>query len=295
MKRSVAREKQGPPESREDAFMATLFGVIAWVRRHTQLVTVGAVVVVLAVAGFVYYRNYESSLEAQAAAKLRQLGMSASAMSPDTASERLRSFIASYGGTKEAHEARVLLGQTLLEQGRASEAVQAVEPTARRGAEDPSGYGALVLQAAAYEQLGRGEDALGVLRKIENTARFAFQKRKAMEDEARILSQQGRYAAADSTYRRLLASFPEDSAAQQQALYRVWMAEVQAAARDSLRPSVPSFVTAPDSANSAPSGTTAAPAGSSAAPIPGAAPAESGGSAAGDAVGQPGSSAGAQP
>ena len=71
-----ARSKPPKPQNpvdQEDAFVAKAFEVTTWAQRNQRLATIGVGAVVLAVAAFLYYGNYKSTLNEQAAAQLEQL------------------------------------------------------------------------------------------------------------------------------------------------------------------------------------------------------------------------------
>ncbi|NNM05752.1 MAG: tetratricopeptide repeat protein, partial [Gemmatimonadetes bacterium] len=155
-KRASSR-RPGTEEKKEaeDIFVDKTLELIQWAKDNSQmLVLIGIVVVVLA-AGGIYYRNYRSDWEEQAVARLEQVQSAFSFGDRETAKVDLYQYLEQFDGTVYALEARLVLGQALLEDGAYDEAVDILAPAVREMDSQPIGVQAAFLMAAAYEEGGR--------------------------------------------------------------------------------------------------------------------------------------------
>lgn len=211
----------------EDAFVARVVEYTEWARRHSRAVTVGAVVLVLLLAGFLYYQNYQTSLRNRAISRLTEIQQTAASGNAALAIRDLEGFLDSFGGTTAAGEARLMLAQLYLEGGRHQEAAEVVSPLAE-DLDEPLGVSAAFLRAAAHEESDRGPDAERVYLRIAEGTDLAFQRERALSHAARIRMAAGNPAGAAELYRRLLDSVEEDDP--QRGLYEMRLAEATAAA-----------------------------------------------------------------
>lgn len=226
---AIARpSKQKGPDPREDAFLRFVNRVVAWTGENLRIVVGGVVAVGLLAVAAVWYVNYQSNLEQQAAGRLQSLRAQMAAGSETAGLQELQSFLDRFGGTESAGQARVMLGRRLLSADRPQEALEAVRPAAQKPADTPEGYAARSLLAKAQEAAGDVQAALGTLETLAENARFGFQRRQAAAERARILTEQGRLAEAEAIYQRLVE---EASDADAQQLYAVRLGEVRAMQR----------------------------------------------------------------
>lgn len=222
----VARPGKGrdrPPDE-EDAFIRAINRAWAWAARNTVTVVTSAAFLIVAVGAFFWYRAYQENLEARAATELQTV--QARAAAGDTAVvEALRGYLESFGGTRPARRARILLSRQLLLRGQAGEAASTVRPVVdQTRPETPMGYATRKLLAEA--QVASGDTAAGLetLQGLAEGARFGFQRRQAEAERARILADQGRLQEAAAIYERLVEEADEDEAD----TYRLRLGEVRA-------------------------------------------------------------------
>lgn len=215
----------GPPQH-EDAFVRALNRFIAWARENTGVLILAGVVLVVVVGGAFYWRSYRQNLEERAASELASL-RSRIARGADTAvAGSLQGFLGRFGDTEAAREARILLTQQHLVQGRPSEAVEAVRPVASRHAPDtPGGYAGRQLLAEAQVAAGDTAAALSTLEELSERARFPFQRHEAAAERASLLAASGRLEEARAIYSRLVE---EASGSEAGNLYAVRLGEVEA-------------------------------------------------------------------
>ena len=226
MRKSMARAKKedhGHPETSEDRFVEGILQAGTWLQHHARtaiLLTIGIAAVLMVT---LYYRDYRQTVRERAAVELESL-RGIALTDPAGASVQLESFVNQFQGTQSAEEGRLVLAGVLLGQGRISDAIAALE-AAQSAADTPSGYGAKVMLAAAYEEAGDLDAALDVLNQLGTGARYPFQQREARVRGAQIMRAQGRLAESAAVYAALIES-TDDVGEQYQ--YRVRLGELQA-------------------------------------------------------------------
>lgn len=210
-------------EHEDDVFVAKIIEIGNWVKANQQAVTIVLVVVVLAAAGLVYYRNYRSAMVEQAANQLEQIHQNVALQDVQGAKDQLVLFLDRFGGTPYEGEARMLLGELYLQTNAAQQAIAVLEPM---GASPrlPLEFQAAALLAVAYEQEGRWADAEATYLRVADRSELDFQVRSALESAARIRAQQGNQESAAELYRRILSDLDED--APTRGLYEMRLAEL---------------------------------------------------------------------
>ena len=224
---AVANPKKGGkgPHEQEDAFIRAIDRIVTWVRSNTVSVVVGAVVLGLLVAGGLWWRGYQQNLEERATQRLTTLRSEITAgQHPDPAAA-LRTFLDRFGDTPTAREARIVLARQLLQTDRPSEAAETIRPTVEASTADtPTGYAARQILAQALEASGQTEQALEIMERLEQRARFGFQRRSAAAERARIYRETGRLEEALAIYERLADEVEQAQAA---SLYAVRAGEIR--------------------------------------------------------------------
>lgn len=220
-------------DSPEDALTARALAFWNWARQNTQVLIAAGVVLAVAIGAGLYYYDYQQNLRMQAAQELERIHQTMAAAEPEAARTELQSFIDRFGETTYGTEARLLLAELHLRQDQPAEAISVLQPgTERLG--DPLGLQAAFLQAAAYEEAARPDDAEALYLRIAEEAELGFQVRQALADAARLRAREGDYAGAADLYQRALDTFDDDeeaaTAASQRSTYRLRLAEMQAAA-----------------------------------------------------------------
>ncbi|MDP2955619.1 MAG: tetratricopeptide repeat protein [Longimicrobiales bacterium] len=205
--RRAASDKQ---ELDEDVFIARILEIGNWLKTHQQAVTIGLVVLVVAVASLVYYRRYSGSLTEQASNQLEQIHQSVALGDARGAQDALILFLDRFGSTPYAGEARMLLGELYLTGNEAEQALAVLEPMAESPRE-PLELQAAALLAAAYEQEGRWADAEATYLRIADRSELDFQVRDALAAAARIRAAQGNPTGAAELYQRILDGLDENA------------------------------------------------------------------------------------
>jgi len=219
-RRAASEEKKGA----EDVFVEKTLELIQWAKDNGQtLILVGIVAAVL-VAGGLYYRNYRSNWEEQAVARLELVQSNYSFGDRETAKADLHEYIGQFEGTVYALEARLVLGQALLEDGTPEEAIDILAPAVREMGSQPIGIQGAFLMAAAYEEAERTEDADQLFLRIANTSELAFQVQEALAGAARLRIAAGNPEGAADLYEEILADL--DVGDPQRGFWEMLLAEI---------------------------------------------------------------------
>ncbi|HUP52719.1 MAG TPA: tetratricopeptide repeat protein [Longimicrobiales bacterium] len=209
----------------DDVFVARVLHLGKWAEANQQLLTVLIVVVAILMAGLVYYRNYRSSLNVQAAQQLELVYQTASIQDMEGAINELTTFLERFSGTVYEGEARLVLGEIYLRDGRSEQAQAVLEPLGSSPRRPIELQGASLL-AAAYEQVGRQQEAEQIYLTIASRSDLDFQVRNALAAAARIRSDRGDVAGAIELFERAIDGLEEDSP--QRGLYEMRVAELRA-------------------------------------------------------------------
>jgi hypothetical protein len=212
-------------EHDDDIFIAKILETGNWLKTHQQAVTIGLVVVVVAVASAIYYRNYQAALANQAANQLEEIHQSVALGDREGAKNALAVFLDRFDGTAYDGEARMLLGELYLSTNDAQQALAVLEPLSASPRE-PLELQAASLLGAAYEQEGRWADAEATYLRIADRSDLDFQVRDALAAAARVRAGQGNTEGAAQLYQRILDGM--DANAQDRGLYEMRLAEMKA-------------------------------------------------------------------
>jgi predicted negative regulator of RcsB-dependent stress response len=219
------KAKHESSQEPDDVFVAKVLHLGKWAEANQQLLTVLIVVAAIFVAGLVYYRNYRASLNLQAAQQLELVYQTVSLQDTEGAVAELVTFLERFGGTSYEGEARLLLGDLYLRDGRSQQAQAVLGPLGSSPRSPVELQGASLL-AAAYEQDGRAEEAEDVYLAIANRSDLDFQVRNALAAAARIRRDRGDRAGAIELYERALEGLEEESP--ERGLYEMRIAEIRA-------------------------------------------------------------------
>ncbi len=201
-----SRRQPEEKKEAEDVFIEKTLELIQWAKDNTQMLVLVGIVLVVLVAGGLYYRNYRTSLEEQAVARLEQVQSAFAFGDRETAKADLYQYVDQFEGTVYALEARLVLGQALLEEGTPEEAIDVLAPAVKSMDSEPIGLQAASLLAAAYEEAGQPEDAERLFLRIANTSELGFQVEEALAGAARIRTGAGDLAGAAELFEEILSS-----------------------------------------------------------------------------------------
>lgn len=205
------RTRKQSTDDGEDAFIASILDISNWAKGNQQLLTVAGVVLVILVAGALYYRSYRTELHEQAAQQLETIYQSISINDVEGAKVDLSTFLDRFGGTPYEGEARLLLGELYLESDQSQQAFAVLQPLGSSPRSAIELQGATLL-AAAYEQDERWQEAEQTYLTIADRSDLDFQVRDALAAAARIRSEHlGDAQGAIELYEQVLADLDESA------------------------------------------------------------------------------------
>lgn len=219
---SRSKQRGGEPD---DVFIARVLEVGKWAQANQQVMTVLAVLVVIGIAGLIYYGNYRDSLNEQAAQQLEAIHQSIAIQDTQGAQDQLITFLERFGGTAYEGEARLLLGDLYLNTGESQQAQAVLQPLGD-APRDPIELQAAMLLAKAYEQdelWGQAED---VYLSVADRSELSFQIEEALTSAARIRLQEGDAQGAIQLYERALERLEEDDP--RRGYFQMRIAEIEA-------------------------------------------------------------------
>ena len=217
------RLTQDKVEHEDDIFIAKVLEAGTWAKSNQQLLTIAAVLLVVAVASVLYYRNYRRGLVEQAGAQMEQIHQSVALNDNEGAKSQLKVFLDRFGGTPYEGEARMLLGQLYLEGGDPQQAQAVLEPFGASPS-SPLQLQAAELLARSYEQENRWQDAENLYLRIADRSDLDFQVRGALADAARIRASHGDDKGAAELYQRILDGMDKNSP--ERGMYEMRLAEL---------------------------------------------------------------------
>ncbi len=114
-KRRPTSSGSAPRGTADDAFTARVLQFVVWARERTEVLIAMVVLAVLLVGGGIYYYNQRTTQLQQAEVELQAIQRTLAFVEPSQGVQQLREFVAQYGRTPHAVEARLALGELLLE------------------------------------------------------------------------------------------------------------------------------------------------------------------------------------
>ena len=218
--------KQEEKKQAEDVFVEKVLESISWAKKNNQVLIVVGVVIVLLFSGGMYYRNWKAAQTQRAVAQLELVQQAVAFGEREEAKASLNQYLAAFQGTPYAMEARLLLGQVLLEEDDPQGAIDALSPVVREMNSEPIGLQAAFLMASAYEEADQLDEAERLFMRIANTAQMTFQIREALAGAARIRTRLGNFSGAMELYEEVLGAMEETD--QERSYWEMRLEEVSA-------------------------------------------------------------------
>ena len=183
----------------------------AWIASHRTVSSWIAVVIVVGVGLFLWTQSTKRRTEELASRELQGARFAFESQNLPLAASELARIIENYSGTNAAQEGRLLLGNVRLLQGQPQQAIDALRDYAP-GAGKAYRAQAFGLLGAAYENLGRFQDAAGAYETGSNDARLDFMKAQMLSDAARAWVAASDTAKGIAAYQRIVKEFPKEGA-----------------------------------------------------------------------------------
>jgi predicted negative regulator of RcsB-dependent stress response len=226
---SIARRpKRAQQIETDDVVLAKAIEFTEWARRNVTLVVGVAVVLVVVLGAFFWYRTDQNRRLDDAAIAFLQVEQAVMVGDDAIAARDLQQYIQQHDGTPYADEARILLGQVHLRGGRVAESIAVLEPVVSRLSSSPVGPQAALLMANAQEAAGETETAIQTYLRVADEADSNFRRQEGLMGAALLRTQLEDHAGAAELYRRLVEMNEEGT--QERALFEMRLAEAEALA-----------------------------------------------------------------
>jgi len=210
----------------DDDFSEKALALSVWAQKNARILIAVAVLVVVGLGAFLYYRSYRADLHERAAIEYMQMEQTIAAANPPIAIRELEDYIDRYDGTPYAREGRVTLARLHLEEGNTQAAIDVLEGTRRRVGRSALDAQAELLLGGAYAAEGEVDSAIDSYLNVGRDARYEYQREEGLSSAALLREETGDYGAAADLYAELAEMHPEGSS--ERALWEMRRAEAEA-------------------------------------------------------------------
>lgn len=225
MSQSIASRPRRQQTEPDDVVLARALHAAEWARKNIVIVTIVVVALVLLVGGFLWYRANAARADEQAAIDFLPVEQAVLSGEESTSLQQLQSFIQRHGDTEYGDEARLLLAQLHLRNGRPQDAIGAAQPVASEMNASPVGVQGALLLAAAQEAAGDTAAAISTYRNVGETAEADFRREEGLVGAALLLEASGDLDGAASIYQQLV-EMKQDTP--DEAFYQMRLTELEA-------------------------------------------------------------------
>jgi predicted negative regulator of RcsB-dependent stress response len=226
---AVSRNPRHHNVDPDDVVLQRAMAMSDWARKNARVVIGVAVVVLVAAAGYLFYRSSQGERAGRAGSEYLQLQQEAET-NPAAAKTRLSAFIESYAGTNEADEARLLLASLQLNDKQAKQAAAVLQPLADETGSPLAAQGAMLL-GDAQAQAGDRNAAIAAYLTAADRAEMDYLKAEALDRAATLREQANDWKGAAELYRRMVDVTEKGSIERSQAEMRLAEAEGHARGR----------------------------------------------------------------
>jgi predicted negative regulator of RcsB-dependent stress response len=211
----------------DDVFVARVLETSAWAKHNSRILVIGGIVTAVVVIGVLYFMASRQTQRAQAATQLTQVRAVSLSGNSQLAIRELEQYLARFGGTPAADEARLMLGRAYLDAGQTAQALEDIQPL-RGDLGSGLGVNAALLAATAHELSQEPHRAEEIYLSLADEADYLFQRQDALDNTARIRLQRGDAAGAVEMYQRLLDITPLNNT--ERPIFELRLGEAQALA-----------------------------------------------------------------
>jgi predicted negative regulator of RcsB-dependent stress response len=223
---TVARSRQANTKlDSDDALAIRAAELSAWARRNARMIMAIAAVALVVVGGLVVWKYSQAQRRVAAAERLLALNANPAVMTA-AGTRELEQFITQYDGTPEAVEARLMLAQSLMDQGQPRRALPHLQQVADGGS--LLAAQAAMMLGSAHSQLGDRNAAIRAYQQAAEKAKMKYQRFEALGQAAVQHEASGNWRGAADIYRGLLAESEKGS--QQATVIEMRMTEALARA-----------------------------------------------------------------
>lgn len=160
-----------------------------WVRTHSRQVGIGAIVVAVAVAGAWLVSSSNAKKAESAGRALSEAQRSVASGNLPLAAADLSKIVQRYGSTPSGVQARLLLAQVYLQQGKVAEALKELDEVGSAGPQQSSLH---ALRGGALEQSGKPLEAAAEYLKAADATQLPSERESFKSDAARAYAMGGK-------------------------------------------------------------------------------------------------------
>lgn len=153
-----------------------------WIQTHIREVGIGALVIVALAAGTWIVSSSNATKNAAASRSLGEAQRSVASGNLPLAAADLQKVVQRYGSTQAGTQAKLLLAQVLLDQGKVDEGLKMIDEVGSAGVLQPSLHG---LKGAGLEQAGKPGDAAAEYLKAAQATTLPSERESYRSDAAR--------------------------------------------------------------------------------------------------------------
>jgi predicted negative regulator of RcsB-dependent stress response len=224
---AARRVHQKDATSIDDALMVRAFEASTWASRNQGKIVPAVIAVLVLALVFLWYGRYRNQVADRATTELTRVRATVQSGNAPLAISDLEKYLASFGNTKTADEARLMLAQQYLVATQTDKAISTIEPLAGKESTTEGAQASFVL-AQAYEQAKSTDKAEKLYTTLSTNAPFLYMKQDAMDNAARLHAERGDWAGAAELLQKLIEMTPET--APERDVFQLRLGEALAAA-----------------------------------------------------------------
>lgn len=176
---------------------------VEWAQLNSRALVIGAIVVLLAAAGWWLYRTNREARVAQAETALARAGQSLATNNIPLATTDLQRVVDSFAGTPAAREAALLLAQLYYDQGEYQKGVDVLQKVLGDAEDEGLGAPVQVLIADGQMELQKYQEAAASYLRAAEMTPFAMEKSNDSASAARAYTAANNVEAATSIWSAL--------------------------------------------------------------------------------------------
>jgi predicted negative regulator of RcsB-dependent stress response len=227
---SIASRPKRPQQTEpDDIVLARALQFTEWARKNIVIVAGAAVVLLVLIAGLIWWRMDRAQRLENAAIEFLQVEQAVLSGEQSIATQELQLFVQEHSGTPYADEARVLLAQVHLRSDRTAEAIDVLNPVVERMTDSPVGVQAALLLASAQQAADDPDAAIATYLRIADESDLVFRQQEALVGAALLRQQANDWAGAAELYRRLVETTEEGTP--ERSVFEMRLAEAEAQAQ----------------------------------------------------------------
>lgn len=188
--------------------MVRAFEASTWATRNRGILVPAGIAVLVLALGLLWYNNYRNTMADRATTELTKVRATVQGGNAALAIADLEKYVASFGNTVGAPEARLMLAQQYLVTKQVDKAIKTLEPLAGNEANAEGAQASFAL-AEAYEEAKSTDKAEKLYTTLSEKAPFLYMKQDGFDNASRLHMERGDAAGAAALIQKLIDITPE--------------------------------------------------------------------------------------